>query len=183
MGKGGVELEQVLQRREVALREWRSLSSRSARDEDAALERVKELNRLADDLAEQTAREHEDEQRRRVVEIEATLAEAHTSVRELGERLLEERNRLRVLERETARARQYDPAAKASVETQERQEGEEAEWWARQRPNRTDEWPLHLRELIAKRVEEMRAEHESSRARMREEAQRSLLPTGRSRVA
>jgi hypothetical protein len=178
----GVELESVLQRRELALRARRTLSSRSTRDEEAALERVRELNRLADDLAEREARGREEEQRRRVVQIEATLTVAETSVRDLGERLLGERNRLRVLERETLKARQYDPAAKAGVDTLEVQEREQVEWFARQRPNRRNEWPTELCEQIAARVEEMQAENESSRARMREESRRSLLPSGRSRV-
>jgi hypothetical protein len=175
----GVELAQVLNRREAALRAWRTLTSRSTRDEEAALDRVKELNRLADDLAEQEAREHEEQQRRQVVEVEATLAEAETSVSKLGERLLGERDRLRVLERETAKARQHDPAAQAAVVTLEIQEREQIQWYARQRPNRPNEWPVELSEQIAKRVEEMRAEGESSRARMREDAHRSLLPSGR----
>ena len=122
-----VELAKVLERREAALREWRSLSSRSKRDEEAALERVRELNRLADDLAEEEARGREEEQRRCVAEVEASLAQAEAAVRELGGRLAGERNRLRVLERETSTARQHDPAAKAHVETLEVQERDDVE--------------------------------------------------------
>jgi hypothetical protein len=91
MAEKDVGLAQVLQRREAAMREWKSLSSRSTKDEQAALDRVRELGKLADDLAEQEARGREEEQLRRVVEIEATLAEAEAAVRELGERLVGER--------------------------------------------------------------------------------------------
>lgn len=173
-----VELAKVLERREVALREWRSLSSRSKRDEDAALERVKELNKLADDVAEEEARGREEEQRQRVAEVEASLTRAEASVREIGEGLLEERNRLRVLERETSRARQHDPASKAHVETLEVQEREQIQWFAQHRPHRPDEWPVELRDQIAARVEQMRAENEASRARLKRDSEASLAAVG-----
>lgn len=77
------ELEQVLERRDAALRDWRSLSSRSKGAAEAALQRLQELNRLADDVAEEQARAVEDEQRELVDEIEQELATVEASVVEL----------------------------------------------------------------------------------------------------
>ena len=154
------------------------MSSRSKKDEEAALERLRELNRLADDVAEEHARAVEEEQRQRVGGTEQELVAAEASVAELRGRLAEERSQLILLERESLRARVFDPAAKEQVDVMERQEREQVEWFARHRASRSHEWPVHLREQVAVEVERLRAEHAAAVARQAEESKANLARHG-----
>jgi hypothetical protein len=172
------QLEQVLERRDAALKEWRTLSSRSKGADESALQRLQELNKLADDVAEEQARASEEEQRQRVVEVEQAVAAAEASVTELKGRLVEERTALRRLERETLKARRFDPAAKERVDALERQEAEQVAWHARHRSGRPQEWPPHLREQVAAEVERLRAEHAEAKARRAEESAANLAARG-----
>ena len=91
---------------------------------------------------------------------------------------VEERTTLTGLERETLKARRFDPSAKEQVEAMNVRSKSRSTWFAQHRATRQEEWPVALRDLIAAEVERREAEYAEARSRRERESAESLGAVG-----